>query len=481
MEDLSSADFANCCFASRKNNQDYRMKSIRKRSYIQLFVIICMLLIPAALLFQLWSCQSPEHLFSGVCIGRNKELTFSSTKRSMPKPKHRCSIPLADDPNRVLIPTRRTTDDIVEHLEYMMEDALVVKNGSQTASLFGGHQSWQQREDSFKLNSRMKVHCGFMRNGGAEISIADRKYVEKCRFLVVSAIFGEYDVPHQPSQISVHSKKLFCFLMIVDENSVRFLNQNATTKEDGDGGSWVGIWRLILLKHLPYDEPRRNGKIPKILIHRLFPHAQYSIWIDAKMTLIVDPLLILERYLWREGHTFAIPQHKFHHSIYEEADANKRRKRYCRPLIDVQMKIYRYEGLEPWSPTKTTISDVPEGAIIIREHTKLNNLFSCLWFNEVNLFTPRDQLSFGYVVYRMRGIFKFFMFPNCEFNSLALLHSHTREHSSPIENGTGCDNELDGSISKWKETRGGLGLWTPYPGNLDQVVLPPIVRTFREG
>lgn len=62
------------------------------------------------------------------------------------------------------------------------------------------------------------------------------------------------------------------------------------------------------------------------------------------------------RYLWRGKHTFAIAQHKHHQSIYEEADANKRRKRYARPLIDLHMKIYRYEGMEPWNPDKGTVS-----------------------------------------------------------------------------------------------------------------------------
>ena len=31
------------------------------------------------------------------------------------------------------------------------------------------------------------------------------------------------------------------------------------------------------------------------------------------------------------------------------------------------------------------------------------------------------------------------------------------------------------------ETRGGLGLWTPYPGNLDSVVLPTVVRSSKAG
>jgi hypothetical protein len=42
------------------------------------------------------------------------------------------------------------------------------------------------------------------------------------------------------------------------------------------------------------------------------------------------------------------------------------------------------------------MTDVPEGSFIVRAHTPMANLFSCLWFNEVDRFTPRDQLSFAY-------------------------------------------------------------------------------------
>lgn len=98
----------------------------------------------------------------------------------------------------------------------------------------------------------------------------------------------------------------------------------------------------------------------------------------------------------------------------------------------------------------------------------------------MNLFTPRDQLSFGYVVYRLKGLFKFFMFPNCEYNSIFILHPHNREHSSPIEWVKNL-KELKGSNNTLNESRGGLGLWTPYPGNLDLVVLPPVARTSKAG
>lgn len=124
----------------------------------------------------------------------------------------------------------------------------------------------------------------------------DIDYVKNCKFVVASGIFDGYDSPHQPSNISERSQKLFCFLMVVDEVSLDFIKKNTSVRLDNEDGEWVGIWRLVLVKYPPYDEPRRNGKVPKILTHRLFPQARYSIWIDGKMELIVDPLLILERY-----------------------------------------------------------------------------------------------------------------------------------------------------------------------------------------
>lgn len=42
-------------------------------------------------------------------------------------------------------------------------------------------------------------------------------------------------------------------------------------------------------------------------------------------------------------------------------------------------------------------ADVPEGCVIIKEHIPISNLFTCLWFNEVDRFTPRDQISFAIV------------------------------------------------------------------------------------
>ena len=37
-------------------------------------------------------------------------------------------------------------------------------------------------------------------------------------------------------------------------------------------------------------------QIAKLLIHRLFPNAKYSLWVDGKLRLRRDPYIVFERY-----------------------------------------------------------------------------------------------------------------------------------------------------------------------------------------
>lgn len=111
--------------------------------------------------------------------------------------------------------------------------------------------------------------------------------------------------------------------------------------------------------------------------------------------------------------------------MFLEAEANKVAGKYDNASIDFQVEFYKKEGLTPYSEAKLPITsgkvellsvaiycicfsllsflcyglaaDVPEGCVIIREHVPISNLFTCLWFNEVDRFTSRDQISFSTV------------------------------------------------------------------------------------
>nr|GLL22667.1 uncharacterized protein LOC109188334 [Ipomoea trifida] len=129
------------------------------------------------------------------------------------------------------------------------------------------------------------------------------------------------------------------------------------------------------------------------------------------------------RFLWRENATFAISRHYRRFDVFEEAEANKAAGKYNNESIDYQINFYKREGLTRYSEAKLPItSDVPEGCVIIREHIPITNLFTCLWFNEVDRFTSRDQLSFSIVRDRVMAKTNWTvnMFLDCERRNFVL-------------------------------------------------------------
>lgn len=308
---------------------------------------------------------------------------------------------------------------------------------------FAGHQSLQEREESYVAHDQ-KLTCAFVKgpngtNTGFDISEDDRKYMSKCRIAVSSCIFGNSDRLRTPfgKTITSLSKKTVCFAMFLDEVTLETLLSEG---QKMDSMGFIGIWKIILIKNMPYNDMRRVGKIPKLLAHRLFPSSRFSIWLDSKLRLQTDPILILEYFLWRHGYEYAISNHYDRHCVWEEVAQNKKLNKFNHTIIDQQFEFYQADGLtrfNPLDPNKLLPSYVPEGSFIVREHTPMSNLFSCLWYNEVDRFTPRDQLSFAYTYLKLRRMnpkksFRLNMFKDCERRSIAKLFHHRSEerHSS---------------------------------------------------
>jgi hypothetical protein len=361
-------------------------------------------------------------------------------KRTGPRPCPVCYIPEAmamsemPEENRYVSP-------VLKQLSYVSNlGAIQPPFKGAAGSAFGGYPSLKEREESFNIGDSMRVHCGFVKGStpgvgtGFDIDEDDRAEMYACQGVVVaSAIFGNYDQLQQPKNVSQEAKKSVCFFMFVDEETESSLEENEnflSTKQ-------VGLWRIVVVHNLPYTDARRNGKVPKLLLHRLFPNARFSLWVDGKLELVVDPYKILERFLWRTNETFAISEHYKRFDVFQEAEANKVAAKYDNASIDAQIKFYSSEGLTPYGTAKLPItSDVPEGCVIVREHTPIANLFSCLWFNEVDRFTPRDQLSFGIVRDKLaqKVPWQINMFKDCERRNFVVqgYHKDLLEHTATL-------------------------------------------------
>lgn len=348
-------------------------------------------------------------------------------KRTGPRPCPVCYLPA--DEAIGLMPKFPSPSPVLKNLTFTYEEKLS-RDGEFGGSDFGGYPTLRQRNDSFDIRESMCVHCGFVRgikpgrNTGFDIDEDDLLDMEQCRGIVVaSAVFGNFDEVNEPKNISEHSKQTVCFLMFVDEETEKYLRSSGrlgTSKK-------IGLWRIIVAHNLPYTDARRTGKIPKLLLHRMAPNARYSIWLDGKLELVVDPYQILERFLWRNNATFAISKHYRRFDVFVEAEANKAAAKYDNASIDFQIEFYKKEGLTPYTEAKLPlISDVPEGCVIIREHVPISNLFTCLWFNEVDRFTSRDQISFSTVrdKFLSKVDFHFHMFLDCERRNFVVQKYH---------------------------------------------------------
>ncbi|KAJ8761692.1 hypothetical protein K2173_004468 [Erythroxylum novogranatense] len=349
-------------------------------------------------------------------------------KRTGPRPCPVCYLPVEDA--IALMPKVPSFSPVLKSLTYIHEDP-PRRDGEFGGSDFGGYPTLKQRSDSYDIRESMSVHCGFVggekpgRNTGYDMDETDLAAMEQCHGVVVaSAIFGAFDDIQQPSNnVSEYSRKTVCFFMFVDEQTEAYLKKNSGLDERRK----IGIWRVVVVHNLPYTDGRRTGKVPKLLPHRLFPNSRFSLWIDGKLELVVDPHQILERHLWRKNATFAISRHYKRFDVFTEAEANKAAGKYANSSIDFQIEFYRREGLTPFSAAKFPItSDVPEGCVVMREHVPISNLFTCLWFNEVDRFTSRDQISFSTVRDKIRAKTNWTvnMFLDCERRNFVVQKYH---------------------------------------------------------
>lgn len=332
------------------------------------------------------------------------------------------------------IPVEKGPSGPVNNVVYIAEDNDPFAGGNSTFSkqqsevgrfnLFTGYQTLDQRDRSFKVTTKPVLHCGFYsENGGFRISDEDRRYMESCKVVVSTCAFGGGDDLYQPIGMSSASIKKVCYVAFWDEITL------ATQEAQGqkiDADRYIGKWRVIIVKNLPFSDQRLNGKIPKMLPHRLFPNAQYSIWVDSKSQFRRDPLGVLEALLWSSKSVLAISQHGARSSVYDEAKAVVKKNKATPEEVEVQLNQYQRDGL-PEDKRFNGRKALAEASIIVREHTPLTNMFMCLWFNEVVRFTSRDQLSFPYVLWRLKVLNDINMFPVCTRKDLVNSMGHIRK------------------------------------------------------
>lgn len=190
------------------------------------------------------------------------------------------------------------------------------------------------------------------------------------RVMVYTAISDNYDGLHRPHVISEHCDYV-CFTD----------NPNLTSD----------VWKMRPFPVL-MDDPARTAKLPKLLPHLLFPDYEISVWVDSNLAIRGDVGRLARQLL--TDHYLALFRHPENRcSVFDEVKACIRLGKDDPDTMVRQVGHYVSEGFSGRA--------APACGILFRcHHNPLLIRAMEDWWQQVNRFSRRDQLSFEYIAER---------------------------------------------------------------------------------
>jgi hypothetical protein len=147
------------------------------------------------------------------------------------------------------------------------------------------------------------------------------------------------------------------------------------------------VWEIVKLPK--QDAPKRACRAYKQPSHLIFPEADATLWVDAQLQLLADPMDLLAQY----PAEFCGMRHHKRHRIKDEAEAIIRAGKAKPEAIRAQLADYQADG---WDTDASPQRAITNGGLMLRRHTGTVRRFNELWHAEVQSRTLRDQMSLDY-------------------------------------------------------------------------------------
>jgi glycosyltransferase involved in cell wall biosynthesis len=148
------------------------------------------------------------------------------------------------------------------------------------------------------------------------------------------------------------------------------------------------IWEVIHVKNENQSNKRLARKI-KIKPQDFLPPYDICVWIDGSIQINCD----LNLFISDIKADFSILKHHIRSSILDEAEICKAICKDDPDVIDRQMEFYRSDNYQ-------FNNGLVESGLMIRTNAPQVTEFCNLWYEQVDKFSIRDQLSFNYVLYK---------------------------------------------------------------------------------
>lgn len=231
------------------------------------------------------------------------------------------------------------------------------------------------------------------------------------KFVIYSAIVGNYDNIKQP--------------LIIDDRFDYVLFSN-DIKEDS-----VGVWQIRPLDYYNEDSTR-ICRYAKTHPEELLKHYEFSVWMDANIQIYHQYFYNCVIELYEKGVLVSSLWHPARKCIYDEAFAV------------VNMMVEHEDIVVEWCHNlrkeKYPLNNgLCETNVVYRKHnTSLVTNANLLWWNCIEHYSRRDQLSFNYVLWKL-GISCHYMFGegynarNTEYLKLTQ-HKDIKHNHCPLKN-----------------------------------------------
>jgi len=240
--------------------------------------------------------------------------------------------------------------------------------------------------------------------------------------VVYTAIIGKYDVLNEPKVVS----EGFDYVCFTDDVTLK-----------------SPIWKIVPVTNPQGLDNSRQARKIKILGNSVLKEYDLSIWIDGSVSINCDLNIFLDENYHSED--IVLHTHPVRSCVYEEAKACIAIDKDDPEIINKQMEGYRSEGYPAANGLAST-------GLMIRNHrSKKVKEFMNSWWNEVNLKSKRDQLSFNFVLWKHQLSVGYCDFKKTYSSDFELYSSHPKPYMEKIKEKDSIiklQKEFD-ELSKW--------------------------------
>jgi hypothetical protein len=186
---------------------------------------------------------------------------------------------------------------------------------------------------------------------------------------IYTAIFGHYDKLKEP------------FIVTKGWKYVVFTDQDF--KSD--------VWEVRKTKVMPCG-PEKTARYYKIMFYQ-YLETDCSIWVDG--TFIINVNL---NTWWRNFKgPFTAIRHPFDNCIYKDAQSCIDLRKGDKRMIERQVALYKALGIEK-------NSGLIASGILMRRKDERVNKFCNTWWRQVDKWSSRDQIAYGYVRHKFPDV-----------------------------------------------------------------------------